>query len=135
MWITPKTDWTSSDYFNIEDYSRIVGNIQYLRDFISTLFSDITLESVESEKQYDSMIYAEEINAIERNLEKINVYDFDIGETKVYYVNEHTPNFEEFNRIESATLKLYTTIKAQYDVRRRLAFRLGSGKQLNVVRE
>ena len=32
-WIEPKTDWVSTDYFNIEDYNRIIGNIIYLKDF------------------------------------------------------------------------------------------------------
>lgn len=27
MWQQPKTDWQSSDFFNIEDYNRIKGNL------------------------------------------------------------------------------------------------------------
>jgi hypothetical protein len=136
VWVTPKTDWVSTDYFNIADYKRIVGNIEYLKDLANELFNDeTTLDYVEAEKQYTSMIYAEEINAIEANLEKINVYDFNIGETRTYYENDYTPDFNEFNRIESAILKLYKTANSQSQLRKHLAFRLGSGKQLNVVRE
>lgn len=38
-WLTPKTDWKESDYFNIEDYNRIKNNIAYLKVFTDKLFS------------------------------------------------------------------------------------------------
>jgi hypothetical protein len=135
-WVTPKTNWVSTDYFNISDYKRIVGNIEYLKDLVNKLFnSETKLNSIPAEKQYTSMIYADEINTIEANLEKINVYAFNIGSKKTYHENDYTPDFNEFNRIESAILKLYKTANSQSQLRRHLAFRLGSGKQLNVVRE
>ena len=31
MWQQPKTDWQSSDFFNIEDYNRIKGNLNEIR--------------------------------------------------------------------------------------------------------
>ena len=33
-WIEPKTNWTSQDFFNIEDYNRIIGNIAYLKELV-----------------------------------------------------------------------------------------------------
>lgn len=136
-WVTPKTNWVATDYFNIADYQRIVGNIEHLKNLVNTIFEDqITLGSIAATKTYTSMIYADEINVIEKNLEKLNLgtYDFDIGNTLTYYVNDFTIDYNELNRIESATLKLYETAYAQRQLRRHLAFRLGSGKQLNVVR-
>ena len=41
-WIEPKTDWTSSDYFNAEDYNRIIGNVIYLKAFSDALFNSLT---------------------------------------------------------------------------------------------
>ena len=29
-WQQPKTDWKESDYFNVEDYNRIKGNLNEL---------------------------------------------------------------------------------------------------------
>ena len=31
MWQTPKTDWQESDFFNVEDYNRIKGNLNEIR--------------------------------------------------------------------------------------------------------
>ena len=31
-WVEPKTDWVSIDYFNVDDYARIVGNLKYLKN-------------------------------------------------------------------------------------------------------
>lgn len=135
-WVTPKTNWISSDYFNITDYTRIVGNLKYLKKWVDKLFSEVTIESMVDTKTYSSMIYAEEINAIEHNLQSLNLgsYSFDIGSGKTWYVNEPTPTYEDFNRIESATLKIYEHLMAQYQCKRKLSFRLGSGNQRRVAR-
>ena len=29
-WIEPKTDWDITDFFNIDDYGRIVNNIAFI---------------------------------------------------------------------------------------------------------
>ena len=45
-WIEPKTDWTSSDYFNAEDYNRIIGNVIYLKAFSDALFNSLEVTGV-----------------------------------------------------------------------------------------
>ena len=37
-WITPKTDWVDSDYFNYEDALRINNNLQHLIDLASEIY-------------------------------------------------------------------------------------------------
>ena len=133
-WIEPKTNWKSTDYFNIEDYNRIVGNLTYLKDLSLELFKDFTTEDMVGSKDYSSMIYAREINAIENNLESVNIntYNFDIGNTKEFYPNKTTPLWSEFNRIESAMLLLHNTMLAHKNALPRLAFTLGGQKGLKV---
>lgn len=133
-WIEPKTNWKSTDYFNIEDYNRIVGNLTYLKSFSEKLFRSYNLLETEQEKTYSSMIYAREINAIENNLESVNIntYNFDIGDTKEFYPNKTTPLWSEFNRIESAMLLLHNTMLAHKNALPRLAFTLGSQKGIKV---
>ena len=133
-WITPKTDWVSTDYFNIEDYNRIIGNIRYLKDFAEELFKALDTLDMGEEKTYVSMIYAREMNAIESNLEIINAntYSFNIGETKTFQANKSTPLWSEFNRIESACLLLYNTMIAHKNALPRLAFTLGGQKGIRV---
>ena len=133
-WIEPKTNWKSTDYFNIEDYNRIVGNLTYLKSFSEKLFKSYDLLEMEQEKTYSSMIYAREINAIENNLESVNIntYNFDIGDTKEFHPNKATPLWSEFNRIESAMLLLHNTMLAHKNALPRLAFTLGGQKGLKV---
>ena len=133
-WLPPKTDWISTDYFNIVDYNRIIGNIRYLKNFAKKLFLDFDILSMGEEKTYVSMIYAREMNAIESNLEIINAntYSFDIGEAKTFQANKSTPLWSEFNRIESACLLIYKTMTAHKNALPRLAFTLGGQKGLKV---
>lgn len=134
-WIEPKTDWTLDDYFNIGDYNRIIGNLEYLKELGNELFYGIPdIESLGDEKDYTSMIYAREINAIEDCLEKLNIntYDFGIGIKTTYYANQSTPLYSEFNRIESAILLLYNTMTAHKKALPRLSFRLGEQKGVRV---
>ena len=83
-WIEPKTDWTSSDYFNAEDYNRIIGNVIYLKAFSDTLFNSLTNVSLGEEKTKISLIYAREMNNIESSIDKLNfeTYRLNIGDTK-----------------------------------------------------
>lgn len=133
-WIEPKTDWTSSDYFNAVDYNRIIGNIKYLQDFAKELFSLINSTSLGEEKTYLSMIYAREMNNIETAIEKLNqeTYNLNIEERKTYKANGSTPLWSDFNRIESAILLLYKTLNAHKNALPRLAFTLGGQKGIRV---
>lgn len=116
-WITPKTNWLPTDYFNASDYNRIVGNILHLKSLVDEIFPDFDIGEMETTKTYASMFYANEMNAIEDNLELINLYTYElgIGDKQTYRSNNATPLFSEFNRIESATLRLYNRITAQIE--------------------
>ena len=133
-WIEPKTDWDITDYFNIDDYGRIVNNIAYLKEYAKTIL--LNLENVEfsenivNDKTYSSMIYASEINAIEDKLEELNLktYAINIGEKKTYYPNEKTMNYDDLNRIETACLNIFKTISSHINEIQRFPFTLGGQK-------
>lgn len=122
-----KTDWKASDYFNIEDYNRIIGNIAHLRELAIKVYPVFSLEDMGDKKGYTDYLFADEMNTIERNLTALcgNTYPFSIGEEKTYYPNLPTPDWQEFNRIESACLRIYLNLSGQIIGRRRLAFVLG----------
>lgn len=134
VWIEPKTDWTADDAFDYVAYNRVTGNIIYLKTFADTLFLHLTKLSLETEKGNLSLIYARHMNAIEKGLETLNLetYGLKIGETKTYKANGKVPTYEEYNRIESATLVLYNTLTAHKNALPRLAFTLGGQKGLRV---
>ncbi len=133
-WLPPKTDWKAEDYFNAVDYNRIIGNLAYLKNYAVQLFKEFEIASMGEDKTYVSMIYAREMNVIESNLEIINTntYGFNIGKTQVFQANKGTPLWSEFNRIESACLLLYNTLKAHKEALPRLVFRLGGQKGIGV---
>lgn len=133
-WLPPKTDWTEEDYFNAIDYNRIIGNISYLRSFLDNLFIDISHINLGAEKDYKSLLYAREMNAIEQAIQNLNLetYALDIGTGKSYSPNKPTPMYYDFNRIESASLLIYNTMIAHKDNLPRMAFRLGNRKGIKV---
>lgn len=129
-WEEPKTDWIASDYYNITDFSRMVGNIEVLAELVDKLHHPLSITAISTAKDYSSFIYASEFNSIENNLEKVNDYNFNIGKTQSYMVNGKTPNYTEFNRIESASLKIHEYLLAERDNCQRLEFTLGGAKKL-----
>lgn len=134
-WITPKTNWVVTDYFNIGDYNRIIGNINHVKVLADELFYGFpNITDMGSDKTYESLFYAREMNAIENNIALINLnsYGFDIGNTTSYSANGSTPLWSEFNRLESAILLLYNTMIAHRNALPRLALRLGNRKGLRV---
>lgn len=133
-WTEPKTNWTKDDFFNIEDYRRITNNIMYLKDFLDSLFYGLSDLQLMSEKNISEPIYAREINDIENNIELLNIetYKLEIGETKEYFPNQRTMDFNELNRIEKAMFDIYTKMKKHKELLTRLSFRLGNQKGLKV---
>ena len=130
-WLPPKTDWVASDYFNYIDYNRIMYNLIFLHNFAKSMYYHIEdLESMGNKRVVGDFVYASDFNAIEDNVVKINeaTYQYDIGEKHTYFVNGSTPTFEDFNRIEGAILRLYQTLKAQYDALTTMPFTLGGEK-------
>lgn len=133
-WTEPKTSWTEDDYFNVEDYDRITGNITHLKAFLDSLFCGLTDIQLMDEKLISDPIYAREINDIENNIELLNAetYKLEIGETKEYYPNQRTMDFNELNRIESAIKNIYAKMINHKNSLYRLSFRLGNQKGLKV---
>ena len=72
MWQQPKTDWQSSDFFNIEDYNRIKGNLNEIRQQALILWPDFEFEDMGEDKTYsDYGFYVDEINRFEVNVDHI----------------------------------------------------------------
>jgi hypothetical protein len=130
-WVAPKTDWKSSDRFNISDYNRIRGNLEYLHDYVEKLYTFFSMEDLGVDKQsYADYFYAREFNGFEKALEQINstAYTQDIGTKQTFSDNGVFIDWNELNRLESATLKIYNLLERQENALPRMAFRLGNGK-------
>lgn len=129
-WKNPKTNWTSNDYFNVEDYNRMINNIIFLQKRINELFYNFPEIKVGENKMVGDLIFAKEINDIEEAVELLNSmsYQGEIGNKMLFYTNKPTPMWWEFNRLENAMLFLYTSMNAHKKTLPHLSFRLGGEK-------
>lgn len=152
-WTTPKTDWKTEynniniylgDFFNVEDYNRIKNNLQYIDVRAKELFYKVPVINLGVDKHFpipgspdfnNDNIFADEINAIEDGLQRIQdaIALFDYGKAKLFYENGAFIDYEELNRLESAFLDLYEHIESSISGKMRLSFRLGqSGSTIKV---
>ena len=130
MWQTPKTDWQESDFFNVEDYNRIKGNLNEIRAQAVILWPEFSLEDMGADKTYeDYSFYADEINRFETNVGRIcaGTYPFAVGNQKTFYDNQPFIDWQELNRIEEACRLIYSNIQSRLNGRKILAFTLSGG--------
>ena len=128
-WITPKTNWTATSYFNVADYNRIKGNLEHLNGMINQVYPDMSIASMGPNKNYSSYIYADEFNLFETNLVLMKnwIVPLGIGNAVIYSANAPTPNYVELNRIESAMLKMYENLYGEIYGRPMMQFTLNGG--------
>lgn len=130
MWQQPKTDWQAGDFFNIEDYNRIKGNLNEIRTQALILWPDFPFEEMGDDKTYqDYSFYADEINRFEANVEHIceGTFPFAVGERKTFYENQPFIDWQELNRIEEACRLIYSNIQSREAGRKTLAYVLNGG--------
>ena len=130
-WITPKTDWTPEDYINVEDWNRIVSNLNYLKRSANELYGNIPWKTLTDIKAYNDFPNAEEWNNVAENLESLNqnAFALEIGQRTLFYENGPMVDYVELNRIESAILQYELILKAQKNCVPVLPFVVGA-KQL-----
>lgn len=126
-WITPKTTWTAQDWFNIEDYRRITGNIRFLHAYAQTLWPAFELGGTVA-VELGQIPTPNLHNRVEDDIQRLadntfRLADFEDG--KLFIINRPAWDWKDLNRIESNLLKLYYMLTGQDRNRRRLAFELG----------
>lgn len=135
-WITPKTNWVDGDRVLNKDYNRIKNNIQYLFENGGDIWSAGITDMGNDRASTDISPYRyAKFNLFEENLENLNNSGplvLTIGSKKVFYGNGQFIDAEELNRIESATLELYTLMDSINKAKRRLDFRLGTFKEIRI---
>lgn len=139
-WIIPKTDWMIreqhgeylGDYFNAEDYNRIKNNLICLYEMAMDMYEDFLLVPMSQDKTVYDLLYADEMNAISRNLEIINenTVKLDLPELVKFYDEGKIFDYEYLNIIEGYTLEIYQKIENQYSGRRTLKFNFGKREDI-----
>lgn len=130
MWQRPKTDWKESDFFNIQDYNRIKGNLNEIRSQVLTLWPDFMFEEMGDDKNYDDYgFYSDEINRFEANIDHVctGTFPFEVGVRQTFHDTQPFIDWKELNRIEGACRTIYLNIEGRSCGRRNLAFTLNGG--------
>ena len=130
-WITPKTDWTATDRFNISDFNRIKNNIEYLHTEAVKIFGNFDIESMGADiASYATMWDYRVFNAIENNIDILdaNMLKEGYGTKKTYFANGAFLLYSELNRIESATLRMNEIINGWYEGLYTIEFTVGKPK-------
>lgn len=137
-WTNPRTNWAcrydetgryTGDYFNIADYQRIKGNLEYLAALAAGLYTAAPVLPDIPTVTTAAFAKASTINALERSLDALaaHVYDPGIPARKTWSAGDAAPTADDLNRIEGAALSLYQSLTAQAENRPKLAFNLGGG--------
>ncbi len=134
IWREPKTNWTATDRFNLQDYKRIRNNLIFLNNRISDIWGEFSIQDMGNDQTDPRYIWkVQYFNAIEENLEIINQHSLIVknyGFKQTFYPNGAFIGFAELNRIEGATLKMKRIIDGWEAGLRKLSFRLGAPKGL-----
>lgn len=117
---TPKTNWVSSDYYNIEDWIRLRDNLIFVNEWFKTHnWPAVTLNSVETPRGINALPTVDLINALEQNLTLIyQCIDIPLTEwraSKEWYVRldaryQSNPTSDDWNRWEELPKRVHECI-------------------------
>lgn len=135
LWHTPKTNWKATDRFNYVDYNRIKNNLTYLHELAQEVYKQFQIADMgEDITDYTGWFTAAAFNAFESNLEMINknIFTQDYGVSQRFFDNGAFIQWQELNRIESATLQMNDLLERQKTTLRKLPFRLGAFREVRI---
>ena len=113
MWQTPKVDWTPDDYYNPEDLNRVENNVVHVAQLIQQLIGvTIMLDAPTVDRDYSSIEFAEGLNRIEGNIQKLSVIDLPgLKPMKITWATGDPFSYKDAIRLESNTALLYEVLK------------------------
>ncbi len=111
MWTTPKVDWKSIDYFNIEDWQRVRSNLEHLRDWLQSMKSTMpSLLETDTGRGYNELPYVHLVNNMEENLANLREtfgvsFTEDVARRTWYdrldIMYKNNPTYKDWNRWEN----------------------------------
>ncbi len=139
-WVTPKTNWVGSDFFNANpDYERIKGNIEYLHTIGQQLYgsfaittmieptynADGTCTTIPTKSFYNNIV--NNIVTIKENTTTpINYQSMRTYGSGIFGVEDYIWTYKEMNVIEKNILWLYIVLQGQINILEQLPFNLES---------
>lgn len=122
MWLKPKTDWEikppvngryMGDWFNVEDYNRIIGNLRYLHTAGQNVYAVVFDILGMTPQDRTGFPRAGEINALEESLYRITINTYaplDYTGKATWADNGKTPTVNDLNRIERACASIFAKL-------------------------
>ena len=113
MWLSPKTNWSHRDYYNVEDYNRLVDDVNFLHEQAQKIYKkEFTIYNLKKilpnlDHYYPSMInqVIASMNIIaNETYVPLNYYNVGIVQD-----NFAVPNYINLNRIETNLVGLYSS--------------------------
>lgn len=121
MWSTPKTNWKTTDFYNIEDWRRVRSNLEHLCSVLPSLGMNVPpLLETDTGRGYNELPYVHLVNNMEENLANLMEFfgiDFtaDVAR-KTWYDRVHemytsNPSYQDWNRWELILKRVYESIQ------------------------
>lgn len=109
MWMAPKLDWTEDDYYNAEDLNRVENNTLEVAKLIQQLMGmNVSLEAVATNRDYGTIEFADSLNRVERNLERLSVLSLNgLKPLKTNWQAGDPFNYKDATRLENNLAVLY----------------------------
>ena len=113
-WQTPKTNWTSNDYYNFEDLNRVESNSVFLAEKLGDYLSRvISLTDVTTNRTMSRIEFNDQLNRIESNIAILasNFYK-PVGwkEVKTTWSANQPFDYNDANRYENNLNLIYTLL-------------------------
>lgn len=131
-WQTPKTNWSDTDRFNIQDFNRIKNNLSMVLALLSCLYDDVEYEDMgEDADAYSSYWSVEDFNLIEENVEIVGKHTDGVNPYKLtFYPNGNFIKYDELNRIEGLTAMYSDQVKGWIAGQTKLPLVCGRNRRL-----
>ena len=133
-WITPKTDWTDGEFFDKDDFNRIIGNIDFLYNLYTSLgntpFTPASMGTAVTTYSVTVWNYAY-FNNLQTNINTMYANIPTLGEIRDMFTYSENGAFctaDELNYIENSCIDVEAALQAQIAGIRRIPFKLGQYK-------
>lgn len=118
MWLTPKLDWTASEYYNFEDLNRVENNTEVIKDLIRNF--GVYLELViNHDRDMKRIEFADSLNRVESNINELGQRYKPPGwiQSKLDWQPNDRFNYQDASRLEKNLNLLYLHYKGNLDSR------------------
>lgn len=116
MWITPKLNWSASDFYNFEDLNRVENNMSVVFDLVS-YFVYIPSINVVTNRDMKHIEFVDSLNRIEELQNSLGKRHKPVGwiPNKIDWKENDPFSFSDAIRIEKNMFLLYEYYKGKTD--------------------